>query len=568
MTRVASSGLGISLVLWMVLFSTGVHSFSIDISAFNESVTVGNAVTFNVSGDTGSSLLFPFVNGKQWGAPVLAGQQLQIPFAPSAVGIARVFVAYLPTPLTAPFYVGQAVPSDAVISNEVSIAVADVQWPKAQPDVNHLVGMEWEPWFTAHNMGFQTAEAIPLVGQYDSFNVDVIQLHALWMVTAGVDFLLVDWTNNLWGVQTWDQRGVYAQELINATTAMVEVYAEMLQRGLTVPKVVLILGLDNGPQSGPVALNEEIVWAQQNYVDVHPQELFVMYDGKPLITIFDGGGIHKTVSPAIVADAFTMRWMASQLQSAEWMAQQGYWSWMDGSLAPVPTFDPTDKWCEALTITPAFFAGGGWLNTAAAHAREGGITFIEELKTALHYSPRYLIINQWNEFAGQPTPSPTYVDSYNASLSNDIEPTSLTACAYQRPGDRGCGGWGYYYLNLHRAMIDMYHANMVAPLSQTIVTVARPWHGQQVTDSLFVQWDWVGAQPSGISILVDGQIHSTVSVTSTTATVSTAGLLPGRHVVTVVAQNTQSWYELSLTQLDEKWTDPQPAQMSVEFVVA
>ena len=41
-------------------------------------------------------------------------------------------------------------------------------------------------------------------------------------------------------------------------------------------------------------------------------------------------------------------------------------------------------------------------------------------------------------------------------LSNDIEPTSLTECGYVRPGDSGCGGWGFYYLNLLAATLDLY----------------------------------------------------------------------------------------------------------------
>ena len=39
-------------------------------------------------------------------------------------------------------------------------------------------------------------------------------------------------------------------------------------------------------------------------------------------------------------------------------------------------------------------------------------------------------------------------DEYNSSLSDDIEPTSLTECADIRPGDSVCSGWGFLFLNL------------------------------------------------------------------------------------------------------------------------
>ncbi len=47
----------------------------------------------------------------------------------------------------------------------------------------------------------------------------------------------------------------------------------------------------------------------------------------------------------------------------------GLWSWMDGSLAPIPTF--YNGTVEALTVTPAFFSTGGWLDSTA-YGRLGG----------------------------------------------------------------------------------------------------------------------------------------------------------------------------------------------------
>ena len=72
--------------------------------------------------------------------------------------------------------------------------------------------MEWEPWYciivrpqspcrntdfvsqhryTPANNGWQLAEAIPLLGLYDSFNALVAKQHCIWLVEAGIDFLVV-----------------------------------------------------------------------------------------------------------------------------------------------------------------------------------------------------------------------------------------------------------------------------------------------------------------------------------------------------------------------------------------
>ena len=42
------------------------------------------------------------------------------------------------------------------------------------------------------------AAGIPILGMYSSFHPAVIRQHSFWMVEAGVNCILVDWSNNLW----------------------------------------------------------------------------------------------------------------------------------------------------------------------------------------------------------------------------------------------------------------------------------------------------------------------------------------------------------------------------------
>ena len=101
-----------------------------------------------------------------------------------------------------------------------------------------MVGMEWEPWFTKHNVVWTLHEAVPLIGLYDSFNPLVVLQHMYWMLDAGVDFIIVDWTNNLWGKAHWSDRDLYAQELINATTFTIAEYQRLHSLGYDTPKVL------------------------------------------------------------------------------------------------------------------------------------------------------------------------------------------------------------------------------------------------------------------------------------------------------------------------------------------
>ena len=73
---------------------------------------------------------------------------------------------------------------------------------------------------------------------------------------------------------------------------------------------------------------------------------------------------------------------------------------MDGSIEPVPTLRP-DGSAEALTVTPAFFAAGGWL-APTAKAQNRGATLTAEMAVAVKYRPTVLLVCQWNEWAGQP----------------------------------------------------------------------------------------------------------------------------------------------------------------------
>lgn len=117
-------------------------------------------------------------------------------------------------------------------------------------------------------------------------------------------------------------------------------------------------------------------------------------------------------------------------------------------MEPIPTPLPTPPPSplpnihnEALTTTCAYFSDGGWLAPKARGKRQGA-TWLQQMAYATTVRPQVLLVNQWNEYAGQAEGSTTeYVDIYNSTLGNDMEPTSLTECAYRRPDDRRCGGW-------------------------------------------------------------------------------------------------------------------------------
>ncbi len=461
-------------------------------------------------------------------------------------------------------FAGRPVPEDAILSNtaEVTVKKRDIEVFE-EPD--HLIGIQWEPWFTPLNAYWQTAHAVPVIGYYESTNPDVIRQHALWLMDAGINFVLADWSNHIWGKKHWHERGKGPNEIIDATTTTLEQYASMRDEGLPVPKMIIMPGLSNGPPTTMEAINEALAWLKEEYIDNPRFEgLWVIYEGKPLVVPLDCAYLAaKEETPPVDTSCFTVRWMGTQLQRTHG-DEHGYWSWMDGCLEPIVTYYKGEP--EVVTPTPAYFGHGGWLYPEA-RGRCGGTTYIESFKTALEHRPRFVMLHQWNEFAGQPEghgygeKRDIYVDSYSVELSDDLEPVSLTADGYRDDS----GGWGYYYLNLTQALISLFHQEEPA---DTVMAVYPPNRGQTVNDDrLEVGWAIAGKMPTGYSIELDGRTVKRVGPGETSFTVDLTDVNDGNHTLAVVAEGTLTRFELSYTEMDKPVGDPIPVRVEVPFVV-
>lgn len=108
----------------------------------------------------------------------------------------------------------------------------------------------------------------------------------------GVDFILLDWSNHIWGCKHWNERSDGVNSILHATQLMMEVLAEMRSESLTVPSVALMPGISNGPPAAMEALNEELDWIYQNYLR-NPRfaGLWQEMDGKPLVIVLDTGAV-------------------------------------------------------------------------------------------------------------------------------------------------------------------------------------------------------------------------------------------------------------------------------------
>ena len=414
-------------------------------------------------------LLLPYVNGKRWGAHEYADAQgrasFQLPLPQP--GIVEIQVEILPPPVKwsgAPkrtdsqmtyaasigqwaetdrrrLLVGTRPPEGAVLSNLATVRVDWRPLMAMRSDPEHLVGAQYCTLYTPQNFNWTTAQAVPLVGFYHSWDPDVLRQHLIWLVESGVDFLLVDWSNQLWDRQHWDERSDAANEIVHTTTMLLETAATMREQGLPVPRMVIFLGVTNGPSTTMTAVNEEIQWIYHNYVrNPRFHGLFLEYLGKPLLIVFNGGGpawLKNTHQAAVDERYFTIRWMSAQHQASQHNKPDTGRGWTEafGSRSLCSSGKP-----EALTVSMAFFDGR--LEGGTAFGRRGRLDVRGVVQPPSSIGRGSSSCTNSRSLRGaEESSQPFYGDSYSVELSDDIEPVSLTTPAY-----RGNGGWGFHLL--------------------------------------------------------------------------------------------------------------------------
>jgi hypothetical protein len=476
---------------------------------------------------------------------------------------------------------GNLKPDAGLFSEEAGVFVKNRKMP-ALPADGSLFCVQWEPWFI--DGPIKSAEAVPVMGFYESYNEDVIRQHVLWFIDLGAQVIMPDWSNHIWGKKHWNEIESGARSIVHATTVFLEVLAKMRDEGIDVPKVALMPGLSNGPPATMTALNEQMEWIYQNYI-LNPRfkGLFLDFDGKPLMIVLDTGALgHKlgTAKSAFtvpffeqtlampekeldafrkaqgpVDDAhFTIRYMSSQNQVTR-HHELGYWSWMDGQLEPLVTYK--DGKPEAITVTPGFFDPLGWTSPNSLGKR-GGTTYLESFKYAIQSKPRVVFLHQFNEFAGQAEGQglgknhDIYLDEHSMELSDDIEPVSLTAA-----GSRDkTGGWGFYYLNMTRALMDIYRNK------DNKSTLLAAYTRQISPQTVKLNWSAAGVMPKSYTVAIGNRIlHKDIPGMS--CEIPIQELSKGNPAITVTANEVHTHYLLSVTEFDEISEKPLPVVVTV-----
>ena len=360
-----------------------------------------------------------------------------------------------------------------VASDDLNRAVID----GAAAPRDKLVGMFYQIWFTPTNVtysdqkiydhyktylegGFEAVKKVytqgpqgwyhywgePYFGYYLTNDRWVIRKHASMLSDIGIDFIFLDVTNG--NSQTTSYRAIFKE------------YEQMRKEGLDTPDICFFLADD-------VSLVENVfldVW-DDVYSTGQYRDLYVMYDGKPLIL----GNFNKLSEEArqIADENFTWRRCWALRENIK--DGKDFWTWMYETPQIASYNSKKGNAVEEISISAGILA-----NTSTGRSFSNGkqpkvgtlpdgtkdyfqfnlettgqgLLFAEQMERASGVDPYVVLINEWNEWtagrwegSGHPTIANThiswsesfYVDCFNPEFSRDIEPMK--------------GGFGdnYYY---------------------------------------------------------------------------------------------------------------------------
>lgn len=308
------------------------------------------------------------------------------------------------------------------------------------PPRERLVGIAYSTWHVDADWK-NSAWGTPLLGDYASDDRRVIRRHAAWLADAGVDFIWLDWSNNIKYVYSPTVKNRTFDMIEGATTTIFDEYARMRAAGEKTPKISIFAGVTGSPEAardGRLQRKADEIYAQ--YV-ANPRfrPLVQTYLGKPLLVVYvNTPSPFQTGVPAWTDPRFTVRWMTgyvteqANLRTPDLVSKYGYWSWEDRG---PQTFALHDGRPEAMVVLASTRAQGapGYKYFIPAAPRNNGETFRREWARADALGPKFAMVVSWNEWSRGEQPT--------AAISKDIEPSKE---------------FGLFYLTLMKAQIAKF----------------------------------------------------------------------------------------------------------------
>jgi hypothetical protein len=253
----------------------------------------------------------------------------------------------------------------------------------------------------------------PVLGYYASDDPDVIRKHAEWLNAAGVDFLLVDWSNDL-GVDPATGRGTADKLFLEgATVKMLDVFAKLPKS----PNISILLGDFHVFDDDHQQLQRKADQVYGIASDPRYSARVETYLGKPLLVVFVGDQ-PQARKPTWDDSRFTVRYMTAFVTSrsnafhAGPVSTLGFWSWEDFGAPSFPIYEGYPEVANAV----AAYRGDG------SKGRQGGQTFVTNWLEIRRIGPRFALSGTFNEW--------WVAEQHSPEQSKDIEPSEEFGSRY------------------------------------------------------------------------------------------------------------------------------------------
>ena len=295
------------------------------------------------------------------------------------------------------------------------------------------IGAYYYPWYTGNwERDHSNTVDTPVLGKYNSSDVNVIRQHLSWFKELKIDFLIISW----WGTDSLSD--------INTKILFDEVKKN--------PVVNLCILIESYPTTGDYDYAKIYNYIHDTYVAPFPEE-YMNLEGKPLIMFYNDQSLTKdgNVSEIRIDNRFAVRvtgqrnyvdWLYWWIPECEWSEEHSRFG-SDGQISIVPRYEDEH-------FRPYNSTSGAGYPPAYDHDYTQGL-YDEQWQTAINSAKegkvKIVTIATWNEYAER----------------TQIEPTNDTTSFTSSP---------YYLYERTRMYIDIMRSTETEPAPFPMTWVA------------------------------------------------------------------------------------------------
>jgi hypothetical protein len=353
---------------------------------------------------------------------------------------------------------------------------------KAQSKVVGIAYSPWHPlavWPNIPDTSNICSWAKPALGYYKTIDTTVIDQHTQWLTDAGIDYVSMDWSNNING-NKWIE---------DYTAVWVDRQVWRKNHGLSYLQIVIMIGCPSDTAAFfDGRLNNKVKQVQTQYInDPNRGPIYFKHRGKPLVIVYiNGNWDYMNWNHTQFDNALTIRLMFATLvqnnmyDHATMHSKDGLWSWSENVHPPAFAYDGRPEWMAA----HAALRTCGWYPNipgtyptylqscmdqwGGAKGRRNGATLQESFAYATKYNVDVVQVMSFDEWTGCER---SQGEQRNPEYSNDIEPMQ--------------GGFGDLYLKILKEEVYKFKG----------ITQTTFWHFDSTLDG----WNTLHSMTSSVS---------------------------------------------------------------------